>query len=135
MEKQQILNKVKDLKKGAYVSLVKTKDLGAGVLKITNMVIRLGVEYSHMKANLNKVCGSLPWGNWLTNYEGLVIEHKGQLYLRVANSYTQNSSSEYYYNGSKVSKEFVISLIGEKKLASKPSDVYCIKFDNIIKIG
>ena len=57
MNNQEILNKLNNIKKGRYISLKKKKDLGSGVTKISDMVIRLGVEYQNMKCNENKKGG------------------------------------------------------------------------------
>lgn len=135
MEKEKILTKLNELKKGAYVKLTKIKVFDNEIIKETDMVIRLGVDYANMKVNLDKVVGPLPWGQWLEGFEGLVIEHKGQLYLRVADSYTNHNKSTYKQNGNEITKEQATALLGEKKLASHPSSVYNIKFDNIVNIG
>lgn len=135
MTNQEILNKMGNVKKGKYVSLKKKKDLGNGVEKISDLVIRLGVDYSKMEVAQGKEVGSLPWGKWVEGLEGLVIEHKGNYYLRVASAYSNNGKSIYLLNGNEISKEEVINLIGEKKLESKALDVYNIKFENILELN
>jgi len=132
---EEILLKVNNIKKGVFTKLTKVKVLSDDITKETDMVIRLGVDYANMKVNLDKTVGPLPWGTWFEGYEGLVIEHKGELYLRVADSYTNHTSSKYLQNGNEITKEEVIAIVGEKKLQSKPSSVYNIKFSNIINIG
>lgn len=134
MEIVEILKQVKALKKGKYVRLIKSKDLGNGVEKFTTMTIRVGVDTSKMKAYEGKEVGQLPWGQWLKGYEGLVIAHKGNNYLRVASAYTNTTKSIYYHNEKEITKEQALELVGSKKLESKASDVYCIKFDNIVEI-
>ena len=96
MTNQEILNKMGNVQKGKYVSLKKKKDLGNGIEKVSDLVIRLGVDYSKMEVAKDKVVGSLPWGNWVEGLEGLVIEHKGNYYLRVASAYSNNGKSVYY---------------------------------------
>lgn len=136
MTNQQIINKLQTIKKGQYVSLTKIKDLGKGASKVSDMVIRLGVDFANMKVNEGRESiGSLPWGNWVNGLEGLVIEHKGNYYLRVASSYANNAKTTYYINNEEVSKEAVEELIGVKKLEGKASDVYNIKFENILALG
>lgn len=135
MTNQEILNKMGNVKKGKYISLKKKKDLGNGVEKISDLVIRLGVDYANMKVAEGKEVGSLPWGKWVEGLEGLVIEHKGNYYLRVASAYSNNGKCVYLLNGKEISKEEVISLVGEKKLESKALDVYNIKFENILELG
>lgn len=135
MTNQEILNKMGNVKKGKYISLKKKKDLGNGVEKISDLVIRLGVDYANMKVAEGKEVGSLPWGNWVEGLEGLVIEHKGNYYLRVASAYSNNGKCVYLLNGNEISKEEVVSLVGEKKLESKALNVYNIKFENILELG
>ena len=135
MNNQEILNKLNNIKKGRFISLKKKKDLGEGITKISDLVIRLGVEYANMQINEGRQVGSLPWGHWVEGLEGLVIEHKGTYYLRVASSYSNNNKSYYYLNGKEISKEEVINLLGEKKLHTGNPDVYNIKFQNIIQLG
>ena len=137
MTNQEILNKLGDVKKGRYVSLKKKKDLGEGIVKISELVIRLGVDYANMKINEDRTTPIQPlkWGHWVEGLEGLVIEHKGSYYLRVASSYSNTTHSYYYKDDKQITKEDVIALIGEKKLKSVNPDVYNIKFENIIELG
>ena len=135
MTNQEILNKMGNVKKGKYISLKKKKELGNGIEKISDLVIRLGVDYANMKVAEGKEVGGLPWGKWVKGLEGLVIEHKGNYYLRVASAYSNNGKCVYLLNGNEISKEEVISLIGEKKVESKALDVYNIKFENILELG
>lgn len=135
MTNEQIIEKLLNAKRGQYVSLKKEKDLGNGVKKITDMVIRLGVDYANMKVNEGRQTGSLPWGHWVEGLEGYVIEHKGNYYLRVASSYSNTTKSVYLLNGKEVGKEVVEGLIPTSKLKTSESDVYNIKFGNIIQLG
>lgn len=135
MTEQEIFEKLKEIKKGRYISLRKTKDLGSGVTKVSDLVIRLGVDYSKMKINEGRQTGSLPWGHWVEGYEQLVIEHKGIYYLRVASSYTKHNRSYYYMDGQEITKAEALSVVGAKKMESKNPDIYNIRFDNIIHIG
>ena len=77
MTNQEILTKLAEAKKGRYINLTKAKDLGQGIVKESDMVIRLGVAYSNMKINEDRQTGQLPWGRWVEGLENLVIEHKG----------------------------------------------------------
>ena len=135
MTTQQILDQMGNVKKGKYVSLKKKKDLGEGIEKISDIVIRLGVDYANMKVAEGKEVGGLPWGKWVEGLEGLVIEHKGNYYLRVASSYSNNGKSIYLLNGNEISKEEVIAILGEKKVLSANPDVYNIKFENILELN
>ena len=132
MTKEEILNKIKTIRKGTWVNLIKCKELGNGITKYTSMTIRLGVDYSHMKEGKENP-QPLPWGQWLIT--NLVITHKEQLYLRVANAYTRNTRSWYERDGKEISKAMVVAELGEKKLESSQSAVYNIKFENILELG
>ena len=142
MNAQEILQKLKNTKKGTYVSLTKVKDLGNDIIKESDMRIRVGVNYKNLKANKNKEIQPLPWGKWVKGLENLVVEHKGNYYLRITSTNPNDLekasdviATRYIQNGKEISKEEVINQIGEKKLTSSPSIVYNIKFDNIIRIG
>ena len=142
MTNQEILAKVLEAKRGRYVSLSKVKDLGEGVKKETDMVIRLGVNYANMGINEGKQTGSLPWGQWVEGLENLVLEHKGNYYLRVTSTTPENPESgadviatRYILNGQVISKEDAIAIVGEKKMKGSASPVYNLKFENILRIG
>ena len=154
MTNDEIIAKVKEAVKGRYINFTKEKDLGEGYRKVTDMVIRLGVDYSHMKINAEKETGSLPWGHWVPGLQNLVIEHTKvdkktgeylgtSYYLRISSCTPEHPDSgadviaTRYYDaqGREVSKEEVVSVIGEKKMESHASAVYNVKFENIIKIG
>lgn len=142
MTNQEILSALGQTKKGRYINLSKVKDLGNGVVKESDMVIRLGVNYSNMKINENKETKSLPWGHWVEGLENLVIEHKGNYYLRITSTNPQNPevgadviATRYIKDGCEITKQEALALVGEKKMASRASCVYNIKFENITKLG
>jgi hypothetical protein len=135
MQNQQILNTIKTFKKGTYVPLTKIKDYGNGLVKKTDMIIRLGVSYQNMEINKDRVVEPLPWGSWVPGLENYVIEHKGNYYLRVSNTNSHISKSKYLLNNIEITKEVAETYIDPKKLKSKESAVYNIKFENIISIG
>ena len=142
MTNQEIMARVIEAKKGRYVSLTKMKDLGSGVVKETDMVIRLGVSYANMAINADKQTGSLPWGKWVEGLENLVIEHKGNYYLRVSSTTPENPDSgadviatRYLLNGEEISRMDALSIVGEKKMSGNASPVYNLKFENILRLG
>lgn len=143
MTNQEILQKLGEVKKGRYINFTKIKDLGSGIIKESDMVIRLGVSYANMAINKDRETGSLPWGRWVEGLENLVVEHKGKYYLRITSTDPSHPESGVdviatrYYDaqGREVSKEEVVSAISEKKMESHASAVYNVKFENIIKIG
>ena len=142
MTNQEILIKLAESKKGRYINLTKSKDLGQGIIKESDMVIRLGVTYANMQINEDRQTGQLPWGKWVEGLENLVVEHKGNYYLRITSTDPANPESgadviatRYLMNGQEISKEQVIAIVGEAKLSGSASPVYNVKFENIIKLG
>lgn len=142
MTNQEILMKLAEAKKGRYINLTKVKNLGQGIVKESDMVIRLGVAYANMKINENKMTGKLPWGQWVEGLENLVVEHKGNYYLRVTSTDPSNPengsdviATRYLLNGQEVTKGEVASMLGEPKVRTSASPVYNIKFENILKLG
>lgn len=142
MTNQEILQKIANVGKGRYLKLTKVKDLGNGIVKESDLRMRVGVTYANMEVNAEKQTGSLPWGHWVDGLENLVIEHKGNYYLRVTAVDPEHPercadvlSTRYLQNGSEISKEAVVAQIGEKKMETKASLVYNIKFENIISLG
>lgn len=140
MTNQEILTKLAEAKKGRYINLTKVKDLGQGIVKESDMVIRLGVAYSNMKINEDRQTGKLPWGNWVEGLENLVIEHKGKFYLRISSTDPANPESgadvvatRYLKDGAEITKHDVLALVGEQKGSASP--VYNVKFENILKLG
>lgn len=140
MTNQEILAKLAEAKKGRYINLTKVKDLGQGIVKESDMVIRLGVAYSNMKINENRQTGKLPWGHWVEGLENLVIEHKGKFYLRISSTDPANPESgadvvatRYLKDGAEITKHDVVTLVGEQKGSASP--VYNVKFENILKLG
>lgn len=152
MRNEEILNALKNVKKGRYVSLRKIKDLGEGIVKESDMIIRLGVSYQNMSINEGRTVESLPWGHWLEGLENLVIEHTKKdkktgeestsYYLRVSSTNPEHPdngadvvATRYLRNGVIIPKEEVVAILGEKKITSSASAVYNIKFENIESLG
>lgn len=147
MTEEQIIQKLLAAKKGRYVKLTKSKDLGNGLVKISDMRIRLGVTYANMSINEGRETGSLKWGSWIPGLENLALEHtnkKGEhnCYVRVTSIDPSNPESgadvlgtKYLLNGSEISKADAIAIADEKKMESTASPVYNINFKNIISIG
>ena len=152
MKKELVFSTIKNIKAGHYVSLMKTRDLGKGITKISKgIVVRLGVDYSKMKGSPAEV-HSLPWGHWLKGYEGYVIEHepkeveekrkaeggtepKYEYYLRVAttkNSKHRGKTSYVDEDGNSLTYEEVSKIIAPSKLKFEDTPVYTVKFEDII---
>lgn len=146
MNNQEILSKLAEVKKGRYINFTKVKDLGSGIIKESDMVIRLGVSYANMAINKDRETGSLPWGQWVKGLENLVIRHikdnVENYYLRITSTDPAHPESgadviatRYLLNGEQISKKQVLERIGEKKLLGSASSVYNVKFENIIRLG
>lgn len=137
MRNEEILAMLAQVKKGRYIKLTKTKDLGNGVVKESDMRIRLGVAYSNMSINADREVASLPWGSWVEGLENIALEHKGNYYLRVSSTNPENLeeskdvvATRYFLNNAEISREEASAIVGQKK-SSRPSPVYNIKFENI----
>lgn len=131
MTNQEILRRIANVKKGRYLSLTKKKDLGKGITKESDMRMRIGVAYSNMEVNAERQTSSLPWGHWVEGLENLVVEHKGNYYLRVTAVDPEHPekcadvvATRYLLGGKQISKEEVVEIVGEKKAESRPSLVY-----------
>lgn len=140
MEMKEILEVLRSKRRGTYVSLTKVKDYGNGLVKETDMTIRLGVNFANLESNKGRVIGQLPWGQWVSGLENYVIEHtdkKGNhnMYLRVTSTNAHISKSRYLLNGQEVDKAVAEEMIGTKKLSSKESEVYNVNFKNIIRLS
>lgn len=146
MKNQEILTKLAEIKKGRYFNLTKVKELGKGIVKESDMVIRLGVSYANMAINKDRETGSLPWGQWVEGLENLVVRHVKDnvenYYLRITSTDPAHPESgadviatRYLLNGEQITKEQVLEMIGEKKLSGSASSVYNVKFENIIRLG
>lgn len=140
MEMKEILEVLRSKRRGTYASLTKVKDYGNGLVKETDMTIRLGVNFANLESNKGRVIGQLPWGRWVPGLENYVIEHtdkKGNhnMYLRVTSTNAHISKSRYLLNGQEVDKSVAEEMIGTKKLSSKESEVYNVNFKNIIRLS
>lgn len=136
MTNKEMFEKLKNVKRGRYIVLKKTKDLGHGITKVSEMTVRLGVEYANMKVNEGRQTGSLPWGHWVPGFEGLAIEHKGIFYLRVTSSYSKRVKSSYFdATGAEISRQEAESVVGPKKMEASNPDVYNIRFESVLSLG
>ena len=113
------------------------------IMKVSRMTGRFGVDYNHISkvqekresGQLPKEPGSLPWGEWIQGEEGYLIEHKGNIYVRIATS-PNKSRTTYLVNGIPTDAETVKSmcLASEFPKGEKP-DVMTIRASNIVNIG
>lgn len=155
MNVNMMMMKLKNIRKGQWFILRYTSDLpltaeakrnGYVCYKSTTMTARYGIFYANLGKVKDKVAkGELPtkhelsWGSWKPGYEGTLIEHKNQNYLRVYLS-PNKSKVEYFINGQSISKEGLMTLgiiqpsYFKKKSDSQP-DCLTIKVENIESIG
>lgn len=159
MNTNLVLQSLKKIRRGQWFKLSYTSDVpltakakreGFVVYKRTQTTARYGVSYSNinsvkqrfeLKAQMGEPIPDkheLPWGAWATGYEGIMIEHKNQNYLRI---YTTPNSfkSQFFVNGEPISKEGLMALnIVQPSYFKKPEqkpDALTIKMENIEKIG
>jgi hypothetical protein len=81
--------------------------------KVITGVFRVGINYSNMKAVIEKRGGSvepqpLPWGQWVDH--PYVIIHKGQYYFRVTPQW-RDISITYFVDGFAVNKEIFVTFL------------------------
>lgn len=130
---RKLLLEIIDNKKSEPVKVVKVKNLGCGVVKETELTVRLGTEYATIltedKAAEHR---TLPWGHWLAGYENKVLEHKENYYLRVVDP--TDIKSRYLLNNEEITESAAIDLVGARKLATSESKVFNINFENIIRL-
>lgn len=141
MTNNEILERLSSIRNGAYLKVTKEKDLGQNIKKISTLKLRKGVKTNNMSIYKDKQVGPLPWGNWVEGLENLVIEYKGNYYLRLVSTDPENIgsgkdiiSTQYLLNDMVVNKNEVISILCENKIKSKGSPIYNIKFENILAI-
>jgi len=138
----RIIKIIKNIKKGTYLQLTKRKDLGSNIIKESDMRIRIGVSYTNLKMNEGREVKSLPWGHWMEGLENLVLEHKGNYYLRITSTNPERPdegddvlATRYIKGGKEITKEEALAIVGEKTMKGSASPIYNIKFENIVKIG
>lgn len=125
------------------------KRQGISVNKLTTTTARYGIKYTNMKSVQMKVekgeinlTHELPWGNWKSGYEGILIDHTNKTgeqntYLRL---YTTPNKAEvsYFLNGKPITKAELISsgVVQDSYWKKDNSSVDCftINVRNIIDI-
>lgn len=125
------------------------KRQGISVNKLTTATSRYGIKYTNIKSVQMKVekgeinlTHELPWGNWKSGYEGILIDHTNKAgeqntYLRL---YTTPNKAEvsYFMNGKSISKTELISsgVVQDSYWKKDNSNVDCftVNVRNIIDI-
>ena len=124
MNTSMIINKLSTKRNGQFFNISYVSDLpmtakakreGIVALKITKATVRKGISYKNMKSVQERLGDrineplDLPWGSWVPEHRGLLIEHKGKTYLRLYNSPNKNKSV-YLVNGKEVSLDELKSM-------------------------
>ena len=152
MNRNMMLKVLQNKNKGQWFRVAWVSDLpvkaaykrgGTVVNKRTVTTARFGINYSNMKSVQAKVergfelKHELPWGSWDDQYPGILINHKGQTYIRLYNS-PNKPKSEYFLNGKPITKEELIQtgVVQDSywKKNSEPTEVFTIKVENIENI-
>lgn len=138
MKLEEIKKTIENIKRGKYTRITyqsETPRNGNIYLKITTMVVRLGIEYKNTNyAKQKDTTGSLKGKTWVTY--GYILQGKTDLLLRVYNSFSpkHRAKSKYYCNGKEITKEEYND--GVKKTSSN-NIIPCfdIKIKNVIALG
>lgn len=125
----------------SYARQIKRDELNKGfkdleITKSTSGTVRLGVSYANMQRNVDKEIGPLPFGQWVENYENLIIENKGKYYLRVYT--TENpyhTKVAYTMNGENYTKQDLIDMGALKPSKPNENGLFNINIDSIVSIG
>lgn len=151
MDFNNVMNAVKRSNNGSFRSMeweseVPVKSALKGqhtVTKRTKAQVRFGVSYDHMASVQNKrISGELPgmnqglrWGQWKDGYENLVIEHKGNHYLRCSLFPGARSNTQYLLDGQPVSKDELKDICNPSALKSSDTkDCFNVNMSNILSI-
>jgi len=153
MELSELLQKLDAKQNGAFINVVYTGELpltaaakkaGMTARKVTEMTIRKGIDYDKQQSVQNKIANGkvltheLPWGNWKAGHEGLIIEHKGQDYVRLYAG-PNKAKTKYFINGTEQAYadleklNCLVNSFFKPKMEEKP-DAMTIKISNILEI-
>lgn len=144
----ELRNKVMGQKKGTFTAMtwerpVKMKKAYAteNVVKRSQGVVRLGIEYDNMQAVQDKRNnGELPtenqglkWGVW-EEYP-YIISHKDRKYLRCATSQNNKIKTAYFKDGKEISFDSIADMVlASEKKDTGDNDVFTIDIENIVQI-
>lgn len=133
---------------GSFTSLVWERQLPVRkayadniVTKRSSGVVRCGISYDNMKSvQIKRADGILPaenaglkWGEWL-QYPNF-IQHKGNIYLRCAESPNNKIKTEYFLNGRPVEKSEIEGICTKAAFTNHENlDVFTINVENILAI-
>mgnify|MGYP003303380581 CR=1 FL=1 len=152
MNTSMLISKLSAKRNGSFISIRWTTDvkLNAAAVKsghvayrVTDAVIRKGIKYSSQKSVQAKVEQGailehkLPWGEWKTGYEGLLITHKNNDYVRLYLA-KNKPNVKYFLDGKEVTldelKNSGLCLMSQFNKSSERPDALTIKVANIQEI-
>lgn len=113
---------------------------GGRIEKETIGVFRIGVDYSNMAINKDKVTGSLPYGFFEYSNEILYSPSTDTYQLRLTKTMNQYHKPhvQWYLDGNPITKEELIEMnaLGSSQRESKSNDnpVFNVKLNDIIEI-
>lgn len=152
LSSQQVLERIMDTK-GSFVKVYwKSNPKPAAVFKnvelqkVTSAVCRAGIDYANLSVVKEGIASGergpvqeLPWGSWLVF--PYTITHKDETYVRLypSSNSKQIASSQYYVNGTEVTKEQFASYLtnSEAKKLLEPTEedkplCFTVKQSNIL---
>lgn len=143
-----LINKLSNKRNGQFFKIswctdvpvtAQAKKDGTVVLKYTHTTMRKGVSYKNLKTTKQKIAdgknitGQLAWGEWHPNFPGLIIQHKGQDYVRLYTT-PNKPKSTYFLNGKPIEVD-KLKTMGVVKASyfdkSEPVDCITIKVANV----
>lgn len=148
MTLSEICEKIATIIKGTFVhatwqSVVPTpKKEGHVVVKVTTGIVRIGVDYAHIKSVKEAGLGTNPLpGSDTWKYFPYIIEGKNGLKLRLTrvNNPIRHPHSYYLVDGKKMTKEEVVATgyVAPSYLEphSPDSPIFTVKTENVIALG
>lgn len=140
-QERTVLNQILEKRKGTYMKICSKKNLEplkkyqdefTNTYKLSTYLCRYGVRTQNMSSYKDKEVKELPWGQYVPGYEGILIEHKNQYYIRVVTSGTKaRPTTEYVGLDLSKDKEKFRAGTFEKK---ESTDVFCINLKNIVRV-
>ncbi len=144
----EVLKAIDNYKAGTWVAILWEKELKTRkgiksvVTKKTEATLRMGVAYDNKASviekretgELPKENQGLPYGTW--HMFPYLIEHKGNLQLRVTTSQNTKYNTHYYIDGIEATKDEVRELVLKSEIESNGErpEVFNIKIENVVAI-
>ncbi len=144
MKLEKVMERCDSIKGGTYHSVEwrKTlkntevhKEFRNRIVKETIGVYRIGVCYNKMKCMVGQPTQSLPWGQWLKDYENYIIINKDKAYLRLTLTMNGNKpKTKWYLDGVETSKEELIQMnaLASSQLKPLESPIFVVDIENIV---